>query len=481
MKKSNIKINYFYNLLTQLLNIFIPLITSPYLAKTIGAAGIGRYSYTQSLVTLFISFGVMGASSFFAREIAYRRDSKKECSILFWEAVLLKNFTLFFSVLVYGLIIFVQPKVYHALLIIQVIDFFAELIDINWFYTAKEKFKNIFFCNLFIKLISIILLFECVKSIHDLEIYAIIVSACNLIGKLVLWKGINKSLLKIHFDELKPLKHFKEVFIVFLPQIATLIYTILDKIMLGVISHSDVENGYYAQGQNIVKMLLTVITSLSAVLMPRMANLFIKDNEEQIKLYLLNALKFVWLIATPMMMGIILLSKTFVIWFLGIQFEKVALLLCISAPLTLIIGLSSVINTAYLFPANRQKLITCILFLGSGINFLLNLVMIPKWQSIGATIATVCSEAIITIIMTVFLTRMIRIKVLIEISLKYVFSSVVMFIVLYQTCNFVEYTLLNILLIVIKGVIFYFLTLFVLREEYVVNLVDEIKKRLSKY
>lgn len=290
----------------------------------------------------------------------------------------------------------------------------------------------------------------------------------------------HEYLEKINFKDLRPLRYFKGVFIVFLPQIATLIYTILDKIMLGIICNSDLENGYYAQSQNIIKMLLTVVTSLSIVLMPRIAQLFSKQNTEQITFYLLKALKFVWLFATPMMTGVILLSQTFTIWFLGNEFEKVSLLLCITSPLIVIIGLSSVINTAYLFPQNKQKLITCILFLGSGTNFILNLLLMPKFKSIGATVATVCSELLITLIMLIYAFRKIEKRKLLVLPLKYIFASLIMYIVLIFTSKLNIYTFSNIVLIIFKGAILYFVILLCLKEENILLFILIIKEKIKQ-
>ena len=214
--------------------------------------------------------------------------------------------------------------------------------------------------------------------------------------------------------------------------------------------------------------------------MPRIAQLFSKQNTEQITFYLLKALKFVWLFATPMMTGVILLSQTFTIWFLGNEFEKVSLLLCITSPLIVIIGLSSVINTAYLFPQNKQKLITCILFLGSGTNFILNLLLMPKFKSIGATVATVCSELLITLIMLIYAFRKIEKRKLLVLPLKYIFASLIMYIVLIFTSKLNIYTFSNIVLIIFKGAILYFVILLCLKEENILLFILIIKEKIKQ-
>ena len=64
MKEKSVKKNYFYNLIYQLLTLILPLITTPYISRVLGAEKIGIYSYTTSVVTYFILFGSLGVSMY---------------------------------------------------------------------------------------------------------------------------------------------------------------------------------------------------------------------------------------------------------------------------------------------------------------------------------------------------------------------------------------------------------------------------------
>ena len=76
-KQKSITKNYIYNLFYQILIIIVPLITTPYLSRVLGAENIGIYSYTLSITTYFILLGSLGVSTYGQREIAYVRDDKK--------------------------------------------------------------------------------------------------------------------------------------------------------------------------------------------------------------------------------------------------------------------------------------------------------------------------------------------------------------------------------------------------------------------
>ena len=93
MKKSIAK-NYIYNLLYQMLTIVLPLITTPYLSRVLGAESIGIYGYTLSIVTYFVLFGSLGIAMYGQREIAYLQNDKEKCSKTFWEIVIIRFITL---------------------------------------------------------------------------------------------------------------------------------------------------------------------------------------------------------------------------------------------------------------------------------------------------------------------------------------------------------------------------------------------------
>lgn len=78
MSKKNIAKNYIYNVAYQILSMIIPLITTPYISRILGAESIGIYSYTVSIVTYFILFGSLGVGMYGKIEAAYVQDDKKK-------------------------------------------------------------------------------------------------------------------------------------------------------------------------------------------------------------------------------------------------------------------------------------------------------------------------------------------------------------------------------------------------------------------
>ena len=281
MKKS-IKENYFYNLLFQILTLIIPLITAPYLSRILGVNGIGISSYTLSLVSYFILFGGIGISSYGQREIAMNRNDKNTYSKIFWELFILRIISNIISILCFIIFIIVTSE-YNLILGILIINILASMFDISWFYQGLEEYKFISIRNIVIKLIFTILIFIFVKEKDDLIIYILLNSMSLIISSLSLWIRLRKLITKIKIKELRVSSHFKQTLIYFLPQIAIQIYTMVDKTMLGVITGSQIENGYYEQAHKIVNMTLTVIISLNTVMSPRMSYLYKENKLSEIK------------------------------------------------------------------------------------------------------------------------------------------------------------------------------------------------------
>ena len=76
--KSKLKQNLIYNFLYQLFALIIPLITAPYIARVIGAEGLGIYSYWYSIALYFIYFAMLGLANYGNRIISKNSENIKE-------------------------------------------------------------------------------------------------------------------------------------------------------------------------------------------------------------------------------------------------------------------------------------------------------------------------------------------------------------------------------------------------------------------
>lgn len=478
MSKKNIAKNYLYNLGYQILALILPLITTPYLSRVLGAENIGIYSYTLSITTYFILFGSLGVSMYGQREIAYVQDDFKKRSCTFFEIFIMKCITLSISLGIFYLSFCLNGQ-YHLYYRILILEIIANIVDISWYFQGLEEFKKTVIRNSLVKLISVVCIFLFVKSSNDLSKYFVIYVLSTFLGNLSLWMYMPRYVKIQNVKSLNIKRHIKPAIMLFIPQIATQVYTVLDKTMIGAIVIDKSEVGYYEQAQKIVKLLLTLATSLGTVMMPRIASTFARGNRKKVKEYMNKSFAFIMMIAMPLTFGIISTAHNFVPLFYGPGYEKVTPLLCVISPIIILIGLSNVTGTQYLLPTKQQNKYTISVIIGATINFILNFILIKKYASLGASIATVFAEFSVTLVQFILIRKEIKMGDIIKMTYKYLISSIIMFYISMLVSHFITNNLLSILAQVAISIISYFGVLILLKDKMIIEGINLLKQKLK--
>lgn len=475
MDKKVIK-NYIYNLGYQILTFILPLITTPYISRVLGAESIGTYSYTNSITQYFILFGCIGLNLYSQREIAYYQNDIEKRSKLFYELVILRFITLSISVLMFYFTL-CQHGVYVYIFSIQIIDVIASMFDISWLYQGMEDFKRIVIRNILVKLSGLAIIFLFVKSPSDLAIYVLSYSLTLLIGNLSMWPHLPKFIKKVKINNLNITRHVKPTIVLFLPQVATSIYTTLDKTMIGLLTNNTSEVAYYEQSQKIIRIAMTLATSLGTVMLPRVANLFKEDKIEEVKESMYSSFKFISFLAFPICFGLMAVAKGLVPWFFGSGYDKVVLNMIIIAPIVFIIGFSNVIGTQFLLPTGRQKQYTISICAGTITNLVFNFLLIPSLLSYGAAIATVIAESAVTITQIYLTKNTFNYKHVLKIIYKYILSAIIMSVCVFMLSNYLSVSILSTFIEVIVGVIIYVIILILLKDDSLKIMISKIMKR----
>ena len=479
MRKS-IKKNYVYNLLYQVLAIIIPIITIPYVSRVLGARNIGIYGYTLSISAYFILLGSLGVALYGQREIAYVQGNKNKYSKKFWEIFLLKLFAMTISMIIFYLVFVKFGKAYNIYFKILLLELIGNAIDISWFFQGLEEFGKTVSRNLIVKLISLICIFIFVKTKNDLYIYFIIYVLSIILGNLSLWLYMPKYIKRINIKTLNIFEHLKPTVALFIPQAAIQIYTVLDRTMIGTIISEKAEVGFYTQGEKIIKLLLTIITAMGTVMLPRIASRFAEKDNKAIKAYIYKSFNLVFILAFPLMFGLISVSKSFVPLFFGAGYDRVIPIMMILSPIIVLIGMSNVIGMQYLLPTKRQKEFTISVICGAVINFTINLFLIKRYGAIGAAIATLIAEFMVTAIQIVFVRENFSLRKIINMMKPYLFAGTCMFIVCLLISYFVSFNPSSLLLQVVVGVIVYFTILFIRKDSFLLETKETIFRYLVR-
>lgn len=476
MQNNGVKNNFIYNTLLNVIILIIPLLTTPYISRVLGAEEIGQWSFCLSIVTYFTVFSAFGSSVYGQRKTAFVRENKEKLSEIFWNVFSFRFISSGIALIVYCVYLkannlFATIAPIFAVLIIDV------AIDISWFFQGIEQFKKLVLRNLVIRLFGMICVFVFVQQKEDIGIYSFIYCCSLAIGNLSLWPLLFKIINKP--KAIHPFDGLSEMLLVFLPTIATQIYCVLDKSMIGWITGSNYANGCYEQSEKLARVALTVVASVGTVMLPRIANLHQKNDRELIATYMSKSYKVTWMLALPIVFGLISISSVFIPIFLGPGFDDAVGLLQIFSLLVLFVGLANTTGRSYLISTKQQNVYTVSVFAAAVTNFIMNMILIPKFSAFGAAIASVTAEGIGCIIQISYclITKQFNEKIVFESTWKYLLASIVMFILVEVIKTKISSTVINLIILICGGAITYAVMLLVLKDSFFISNVKTVLKK----
>ena len=243
MKQPDMKMNLILSALYQVLTMLTPFISTPYISRVLGDEGVGVFSYTNSIQTYFAMFAALGTVIYGAREIARHRDDEKLRSRLFWENQLLTVLTTGICLVLWGGFVALsgENQLYYLILTVNLV---AVMLDISWFYTGLEQFQCIVAQNTVWKLLGIGAQFVFVRDSGVVAPYIAVNVLTVLAANGSMWLYLPRYLTKGNARELRVLRHFKQTLVYFIPTIATSVYTVLDKTLIGAITRDNGQNGH---------------------------------------------------------------------------------------------------------------------------------------------------------------------------------------------------------------------------------------------
>ncbi|QHW30857.1 oligosaccharide flippase family protein [Paenibacillus rhizovicinus] len=472
--------NYLYNLIYQILTILLPIVTIPYVSRTLGPDGLGSFALSNTYAQYFVLFGMIGLSIYSSREIAYVRDDESKLSKAFWEINFIRVITVGIAFILYmvlfGLILNSSNKIVY---IMQSLVILSSLVDISWLFIGLEDFKRVIMKNIFVKLVGMVLIFCFVKHSSDVWLYALILGITQLVGQAIMWFEIPKSIIFIFPNTRNTVRHLKESIKMFLPQIAINIYTMLDKVILGAITNT-AQVGLYDNSQRIIKLIITIVTTVATVTMPKMANFHKNKQYEEFQNYIYKSFSFVSFLAFPMTFGLIGVCKSFVPWFYGPGFEGIIPMFYIGSFLMITLGWSSILGIQVLLSIKREKQFTIAVSYGAAINIILNLILIKKFEGVGTTVSCVVAEFTGMFIMLFYLRDIINFRKLFKPVGKYFISSLVMCFPIWELSSYFNSTALNSFIIVLIGAILYLTMMIITRDAILIYALKLLKSRMRK-
>lgn len=403
-KNKSLKLNFFMNVMLTMSSFIFPLITFPYVSRILLPVGTGKVSFATSIVTYFSMFAQLGIPTYGIRVCATVRDDRKKLSKVAQELLIINLVMCILSYAVLFIAIFTVPRLKEEKNLYIILSFTIILtsIGMEWLYKALEQYTYITMRSVFFKFVALVAMFLLVHKQEDYILYGgITIMAASASNVL--------NLVNVHkYIDLKPIgnydfkRHIKPIVIFFAMSCATTIYTNLDTVMLGFMA-TDADVGYYNASVKIKSILVSVVTSLGAVLLPR-ASYYIQQGElKQFRRITSKALTFVFLIATPLMVYFIYFAKEGIYFLSGSSYESAVVPMQLIMPTLLLIGITNILGIQMLIPMGKEKVVLYSEIWGAVVDVIINAILIPKYASVGAAIGTLIAEFVVFVVQFRFL------------------------------------------------------------------------------
>lgn len=470
--------NYIYNLLYQMFLIVVPLITAPYLTRVLTSDSLGTYDYVNSVVSIITTLGLIGLHSYGYRQIAYYRDDSQKVSREFSAIYQLRIFLLLVATFVY--IPIIGKSNFREYFLIQYFLIMAQFIDISWVFIGFEDLKIVSFRNFIAKFITVIGIFIFVKDDDDLWLYFFLFGVITLLTTISVFP-LAKKYVKFQKISLKQsFYHIVPTIKLFIPQFATLLYLQVDKIMLKNITNDASQVAYYSYAEKIINIPLAIITALGTVMMPRLANLYMNDEEGQMAQYLKKTITFAMFLAIPMMVGISGISSKFVPWYLGTEYQASILAIIVLSPICILNALTNIFGAQYLTAVNKTKVLTISYYSAALVNLILNAILIPQYGYVGAAIATVVCSLVSLIIQCIYVSKDVQIKGIKKQIINNSISSIIMFGIIMLIGNVMPISAVTTIVQTVSGLVVYMVISYILKDEILMFVLRKIKFLLRR-
>lgn len=399
IKQKSLKLNFIMNAILTMSSFIFPLITFPYVSRILLPDGTGKVSFATSFISYFSMFAQLGIPIYGIRVCAKVRDDKEELSRTVQELFIINLVMSIISYAFLAVVLLCVPRLRaeRMLYVIVSLTIIFNVISMEWLYKAVELYTYITIRSIVFKFIALAAMFIFVHKKEDYIIYGAITliagSGSSIFNLINAHKIISiKPLGKYHFK-----RHFKPIAIFFAMSCATMIYTHLDTVMLGFMK-TDADVGYYNAAVKIKTILVSVVTSLGVVLLPR-ASYYIEHKKID-EFYRIShkAINFVFIISLPMLLFFMIFAKEGILFLSGSEYDNAVLPMQVIMSTLFFIGLTNVMGIQMLVPLGKEKIVLYSEIAGAVVNLIVNYVLIPRYASVGAAIGTLVAEIVVWIV-----------------------------------------------------------------------------------
>lgn len=395
----SVKYNFIMNFILTASSFIFPLITFPYVSRVLHVTGNGKVAYAASIANYFMMVASLGIPTYGVRACAKLRDNREEMSRAAQEILIINLVATALTTAVYVVALFTVPafKEDKPLYLIEGINIVLNMFGVNWIFQALEEYDYITFRNILFKAISIVLMFVFVHQEADYRIYALITVMASVGANILNFIRLRSIITFKRFNHYEFRRHLKPIFVLFAQSVTVSIYTNLDTVMLGAMKNAN-EVGLYTAAVKVKTILMSVVSSLSGVLLPRMSY-YVKNNmKSEFERLMETALRAVLFMSIPLTVYFVLYASETLQFLAGSEYLPGAHAMQLITIAVIPIGITGVLGIQVLTPMGLEKDVLYSVILGAVTDFVLNLFLIRQWGAAGASLATTIAEIAVLIV-----------------------------------------------------------------------------------
>lgn len=398
MVHSSLKKNVLMSTILTMSSFLFPLITFPYISRILLPVGTGKINFATSVVTYFAMFAQLGIPTYGIRVCAKVRDDREKLSGTVQELVIINLIMCACAYIVFTFSLVYIPKfqVEKMLLIITSVSIFLNALGVEWLYRAMEQFSYITIRSLIFKVFSVIAMFAFVHKQEDYLIYGAITVIASSASSVLNFINLRKFITLRSVGHYNLKQHIKPIMVFFALSVTTTIYTNLDNVMLGFMTN-DEQVGYYGASVKIKNVLLSLIVSVGSVLLPRASYYVDKGYMKEFQKILAKTMHFIMVVSAPLWVYFTIFAREGIVFLSGNNYEPSILPMQIIMPTLILIGISNTIGIQMLVPLGKEKLVVYSTLCGAVTDLILNAILIPYLDSVGAAVGTLAAETVVTL------------------------------------------------------------------------------------
>lgn len=400
---ASIRKNFVYASIYKVLELALPLVTSPILSRRLGAESLGIYSYSYAIAALFTLVAELGSYRYGMREISKARLNKRKLNQTYSDIYFMHAINGLIVTVIYCLVIPFFWGGHPLVYILQSLCIISNALDNSFLYVGVEEMKPLTIRDTSIKIATFILIVVVIHESNDLIKYIVIMNACAIVCKLVALIYARKFVHFVIPDILNCKKHYKHMIILMVPAVSENLYQNVGKLLIGVFG-TKTSVGYYELSTKAM-IPKNIVSTLGTVMCPNIARLFSEDKKEEAIRKFKRSLQISMITSYFAAFGIASVAPEFAPWFWGDGFDVCAPLMTGLAFTIPVWTVGEVIRNQYLLPTGKDNQYMSAFLIGVFANIVGCSLLIPFIGAMGAVLSMIFAELIMSIVQTVYIKK----------------------------------------------------------------------------